>query len=160
MALAACHGAHHGPAKGQPLSSQPTQLCASRSSLPPHAGPRSMDPSRRAGPRGWALLSEAAAPSPGSPGCSAAPVRRLSALLLALPSVRLISRRETWPAWTLASGVLFSYCLRQIPQTSTPCRRNELFPSSDTLLKRTDPDNTRDVCVMKANDTSGNFPPS
>ena len=63
---------------------------------PAPAGPRGMEPARshpqRAGPRGRALLSEAVVPNSGSRGCSGAPVRRLSALLLPFPSTRLISR--------------------------------------------------------------------
>lgn len=84
--------------------------------------------------------------------------------LSSAPSKRLIARvagTEICPVQGLVSmDVALHTALRQILQTSTSGRRNELFSGGDTLLKSTDPDNKRDVCVMKANDTSGNFPPN
>lgn len=63
---------------------------------PEPAGPHGMESAhshpQQASPRFRVLLSEAAVPNPGSLGCSGAPVRRLSALLLPFSSTRLISR--------------------------------------------------------------------
>lgn len=131
---------------------------------PEPAGPCSMEPAcswpRQAGPRGRVLLSEAAVPNPGSLGCSRAPVRRLSApFSFHKTNIQSSGGQRSVLYGDLPRGCCSPYSLRQIPQTSTRRRRNELFPGSDIPLKSTDPDNTRDVCVMKANDTSGNFPP-